>query len=331
MKNKNGSMVRLSVYLIVMLVLAAVMTGCGSKSNVTITDGKVNVVTTFYTLYDFASRIGGDKANVINLVPAGVEPHDWSPKSRDLKNMSKAQLFVYNGAGFEGWVHDFLDSLKKDSGVSAIEASQGIELLHGAAHEDDHGHDEQKSKGKDEHRHEEDDSDVDPHVWVSPKSALKMAENIKNGLVQADAANKSYYEANYETLRKQLSDLDAKFTQSLAKAPKKEIVVSHQAFGYLCRDYGLTQMPIMGLSADSEPTAQDLKEINKFVKENQVKYIFFEELVSDRMAKTLAKDAGIETLVLNPLEGLTQEQAKAGDNYVTVMENNLQNLLKALQ
>ncbi|TNJ67479.1 zinc ABC transporter substrate-binding protein [Paenibacillus hemerocallicola] len=314
-----------------MLVLAAVMTGCGGKSNVTLSDGKVNVVTTFYALYDFASRIGGDKANVINLVPAGVEPHDWSPKSRDLKNMSKAQLFVYNGAGFEGWVHDFLDSLKKDSGVSVIEASQGIALLHGAAHEDDHGHDEKKTKGKDEHGHGEDDSDVDPHVWVSPKSALKMAENIKNGLVQADAANKSYYEANYETLRKQLSDLDAKFTQSLAKAPKKEIVVSHQAFGYLCRDYGLTQMPIMGLSADSEPTAQDLKEINKFVRDNQVKYIFFEELVSDRMAKTLAKDAGIETLVLNPLEGLTQEQAKAGDNYVTVMENNLQNLLKALQ
>lgn len=331
MKNKNGSKVRLIVSLIVMLVLAAVMTGCGSKSNVTITDGKVNIVTTFYTLYDFASRIGGDKANVINLVPAGVEPHDWSPKSRDLTNMSKAQLFVYNGAGFEGWVHDFLDSLKKDSGLSVIEASQGIELLHGAAHEDDHGHDEKKSNGKDEHGHGEDDSDVDPHVWVSPKSALKMAENIKNGLVQADAANKSYYEANYETLRKQLSELDAKFAQSLAKAPKKEIVVSHQAFGYLCRDYGLTQMPIMGLSADSEPTAQDLKEINKFVKDHQVKYIFFEELVSDRMAKTLAKDAGIETLVLNPLEGLTQEQAKAGDNYVTVMENNLQNLLKALQ
>jgi zinc transport system substrate-binding protein len=314
-----------------MLVLAAVMTGCGSKSNVTLSEGKVNVITTFYTLYDFASRIGGDKANVINLVPAGVEPHDWSPKSRDLKNMSKGQLFVYNGAGFEGWVRDFLESLNKDSGVSVIEASNGIELIHSEAHEEDHGHDDKKTKGNDKHGHEEEDSDVDPHVWVSPKSALKMAENIKNGLVQADAANKSYYESNYETLKKQLSDLDAKFTQSISKAPKKQIVVSHQAFGYLSRDYGLTQKPIMGLSPDSEPTAQDLKEINKFVKENQVKYIFFEELVSDKMAKMLAKDAGIETLVLNPLEGLTQEQVKAGDNYVTVMENNLQNLLKALQ
>lgn len=340
MNNKKGSKTVLAIALIAMLAWTAVLAGCAGKSNVTLAEGKVNVVTTFYTLYDFASRIGGDKANVINLVPAGVEPHDWSPKSRDLRNMTNAQLFVYNGAGFEGWVHDFLDSLNKDSGVSVIEASAGIELLRAADHDhdDDHGHEEEKAK-KDDHKQKKDDghghgaehSDVDPHVWVSPKSALKIAENIKNGLVQADAENKAYYEANYETLRKQLAELDAKFAQSLAKVPRKEIVVSHQAFGYLCRDYGLTQMPIMGLSADAEPTAQDLKEINKFVREHQVKYIFFEELVSDKMARTLAKDAGIETLVLNPVEGLTREQEKAGDNYVTVMENNLQNLLKALQ
>ncbi|GAA3405520.1 metal ABC transporter substrate-binding protein [Paenibacillus hodogayensis] len=328
MKKQKSSAARLSVMLAAVLLLAAALAGCG-KSNVTLSEGKVNAITTFYTLYDFTSQIGGDKVNVINLVPAGVEPHDWSPKSRDLVNIGKAQLFIYNGAGFEGWVHEFLDSRKKDSGLSVITASDGVELIRGV-HEDDHDHGKEKKSKKDDHAHEE-TSDVDPHVWVSPKSALRMAENIKNGLVQADAANKAYYETNYETLRKQLAELDARFSQSLGKAPRKEIVVSHQAFGYLARDYGLTQKPIMGLSPDSEPTAQDLKEINKFVKENNVKYIFFEELVSDKMAKTLAKDAGIETLVLNPLEGLTQEQVKAGDNYVTVMDKNLQNLLKALQ
>lgn len=322
MNDRNISKGKLTLFLFIMTLAAAIMTGCGSKTNVTLSEGKVNVVTTFYTLYDFASRIGGDKANVINLVPSGVEPHDWSPKSRDLKQMGKAQLFVYNGAGFEGWVDEFLDSMKHNSGLAVIEASKGVELLHAEANEDGHDH-----KHKDDHDH----GDIDPHVWVSPKSALKLAENIKNGLVQADAANKSYYEANYETLRKQLADLDAKFAQSLAKTAKKHIVVSHQSFGYLCRDYGLTQMPVMGLSPDSEPTAQDLKQINKFVKDNQVKYIFFEELVSDKMAKMLAKDAGIETLVLNPLEGLTKEQVSAGENYITIMDKNLQNLLKALQ
>src|SRR5690606_10438535 len=121
------------------------------------------------------------------------------------------------------------------------------------------------------------------------------------------------------------------FTQSLALAPKKEIVVSHQAFGYLARDYGLTQKAIMGLSPEAEPTPKEIAEINKFVKENNVKYIFFEELVSDKLAKTLANDAKIETLELNPLEVLTDDQVKAGENYISIMEKNLQNLLKALQ
>lgn len=382
---RNGSKGRgwrtMSLLAAALLAIVAALSGCG-QTRTALVDDKVNVVTTFYPLYEFASRIGGEKANVINLVPAGVEPHDWSPKSRDLKHMTQSQLFVYNGAGFEGWVGDFLGSLSANSGLTVVEASAGVELIrsddhddhdHDHAHDDhdhdgyeheedghddhahdDHGHDDHahgkddkdshakddkdshshasESKASDSHGHDgHNHGDTDPHVWGSPKSALKMAENIRDGLVRVDPANRAVYDANYDKLHKELSDLDAKFKSELSKAKTKEIVVSHQAFGYLSRDYGLTQMPIMGLSPGSEPTAQDLKAINQFVREHGVKYIFFEELVSDRLAKTLAKDAGIETLVLNPLEGLTREQEKAGDNYVTVMERNLQNLLKALQ
>jgi zinc transport system substrate-binding protein len=236
--------------------------------------------------------------------------------------MTKAEMFVYNGAGFEGWVHDFLDSKKKDSKQLVVEASNGIKLLE-AAEEEEEGHKENHDHG--------DESGHDPHVWVSPKSARHMAESIKNGLIQVDAAHKADYEANFSKLDKQLTALDNKFAESLSRSVKKEIVVSHQAFGYLARDYGLTQKAIMGLSPDAEPTSKEIIEINKFVKENNVKYIFFEELVSDKLAKTLANDAKIETLVLNPLEGLTDEQVKAGENYITIMEKNLQNLLKALQ
>lgn len=319
--NKQSRLLYVFLFLILSVVL--VVSGCGKQSNVQIVEGKVNVVTTFYPLYDFTKAIGGEHVNVINLVPAGVEPHEWSPKSRDLTNMTKAEMFVYNGAGFEGWVDDFLASKKKDSKQVVVEASSGIKLLD-AAEEDGH---EEKEKGHDH----ENESGVDPHIWVSPKSARTMAESIKNGLVQADPAHKADYETNYSKFAQQLTALDNKFTESLSKAAKKEIVVSHQAFGYLARDYGLTQMPIMGLSPDAEPTAQDMMEINKFVKEHQVKVIFFEELVSDKLAKTLANDAKIGTEVLNPLEGLTDDQVKAGENYITVMEKNLQKLLKALQ
>lgn len=309
-----------SVFLSVTVLLA----GCGSGSQADLVEGKTNVMTSFYPLYDFSQKIGGDHVNVINLVPAGVEPHDWTPKSKDVSRMTKAELFVYQGAGFEGWVEDFLGSLK-DSKLKIVEASQGVTLIEGEHEEGEDGHDHDKKD--DGHG----DSHIDPHAWLSPANAKKMAENIKNGLVEADPSHKADFEANYKQFAEKLDKLDQKYREAISKVTRKEIVVSHQAFGYLAHDYGLTQKAIMGLAPDAEPTAQDLKKINDFVKQNQVKVIFFEELVSDKLAKTLAKDAGIETLVLNPLEGLTKEQEKAGDDYISVMEANLQNLLKALQ
>ena len=158
-----------------------------------------------------------------------------------------------------------------------------------------------------------------------------MASNILEAYVAADPAHKDAYESRYNELKAKLEQLDRKMTEGLADVSKRDIVVSHQAFGYLCRDYGLKQVAIMGLSPDAEPRAQDLLEVAKFVKENGVKTIFFEELVSDQLAKTLAAEANVGTDVLNPLEGLTPEQEKSGDDYVTIMERNLQNLRKALQ
>ncbi|MFF2482029.1 metal ABC transporter substrate-binding protein [Paenibacillus sp. NPDC058071] len=324
-----------------MLVLSACGGGDASKSLV---EGKTNVVTSFYPIYYLATEIGGEYANVVNLIPAGVEPHDWTPKSKDLVTASNAQLFLYNGAGLEGWTDAFLKGLSKDSKLKVAEMSAGIALIKGdgeVSHDHEEGHDHDDHDHADEHAqeagHEDDghghshDLDTDPHTWVSPKSALVMAENVKRSLIEADPVNEAGYEANFEALKVKLEALDNKFETELSKTARKDIVVSHQAFGYLARDYGLKQTAIMGLSPDAEPRAQDLMKIAKFVKENKIPYIFFEELVSPALAETLASEAGVETLVLNPAEGLTPEQEKKGDNYITIMESNLQNLIQALQ
>ncbi|MFC3345186.1 metal ABC transporter solute-binding protein, Zn/Mn family [Paenibacillus abyssi] len=382
-----GSRLSLAVLLVCMTILAA----CGNNNQESTGqaeaganedgNGKVGVVTTFYPLYYLASEIGGEHAEVVNLVPAGVEPHDWSPKSRDLDNASKADLFLYNGAGFEGWVDNFLKGLSTDSTVVTSEVSHGIELIDGSktddnhqeeaaeeqthqedAHADEHAHEEEGHADEqaheeghaDEQAHEEghadeqaheaeaeDDGhghdahghslDIDPHTWVSPKSALIMAENIKNSFIEVDADNEASYIANFEVLQEKLTALDAKFEEQLSQTTRKDIVVSHQAFGYLTRDYGLNQVSIMGLSPDAEPRAQDLMNIANFVKQNGIQYIFFEELVSSDLADTLAREAKVDTLVLNPLEGLTPQQEQAGEDFISLMEVNLQNLLKALQ
>lgn len=316
------------------LTLLFVLAGCGKNaSSGTIVEGKVNVITSFYPIYEFAKTIGGEEANVINLLPTGVEPHDWTPRSQDILNASKAQLFLYNGAGLEGWVPNFLKGLGADAKVKTVEVSQGIDLIE-AEGDDGHGHGEEaghEAETDSDHEEETAAHQVDPHTWVSPKSAIIMAENIKNSYIEVDPEHKEAYEARYQELLGQLQALDAKFTEQLSSLPKKEIVVSHQAFGYLCRDYGLTQHAIMGLSPEAEPRAQDLVALSKLVKEKGIRYVFFEELVSDKLAKTLASEAGVDTLVLNPVEGLTKAQAQAGDNYFTLMEKNLQNLIQALQ
>ncbi len=330
--NKMRTRTRGIRYLGISLVAAIVLltAACGNSSNDTNTeegnteqDGKLSVVTSFYPLYFMAKEIGGEHVKVDNLVAAGVEPHDWTPKSRDLSTASNANLFLYHGAGLESWVEDFQKGLSKDSGVAVKEMSEGITLIHGEE-EEEHEH---EHEGEEDHDHE----GLDPHTWVSPKSALILAENIKDSLIEADGTHKADYEQNFAALQEKLVAIDAKYTEELTKASKKDIVVSHQAFGYLARDYGLNQVAIMGLSPDAEPRAQDLLEIAKFVKENDVRFIFFEELVSDNLAKTLADEADVETQVLNPLEGLTSEQEKAGDSYLTLMERNLQYLTQALQ
>lgn len=306
---------RRTIAIVLALVLTAALTaGCGASGQGKLVQGKVNVVTSFYPLYFLAEQIGGEQANVINMIPAGVEPHDWSPKSQDLDTASKAQLFLYNGAGLEGWVDDFLQGLPKNSGPLTVEASEGVAKLSG-----------NPDGGKIDKAH------VDPHTWVSPKSMLIMAETVRDSFDKADPAREAVYAANYGALAAKLKALDQEYATTLAPLKHRDIVTSHQAFAYLARDYGLQQVAIMGLSPDAEPKAQDLIRISKYVKAKGIQYIFFEELVSDEIAKTLAREANVKTMVLNPLEGLTPKQEKKGDDYFSLMQANLQNLVQALQ
>lgn len=312
--------------LAVMLMAGVVLSGCGNGEDLYM-EGKVNIVTSFYPLYDFAVKIGGAHVQVYNLIPTGVEPHDWTPKAKDMKNIIQADMFIYNGAGFEGWVHNFLGSLDADNGPMIVEASRGVELIH-----TQHDHDEQS----DEHDHDHDNeghhhSDIDPHTWLSPKQAQVIAANVKNALVQVDPDHASEFEANYKTVQEQLQRIDDQLNMITEHASRRTIFVSHESFGYLARDYGLKQVGIMGLSPDAEPTPQRLKEIRKLAEEQDVKYILFEELTTPKLAETIAKSLGIGTLILNPIEGLTDEQQQAGEDYFSIMKQNLSTLEQALQ
>ncbi len=281
---------------------------------------KLNIYTSFYPMYDFTVKVGGDKVNVTNLVPAGTEPHDWEPSTTDLANLEKADLLVYSGVRMEHWVDKVVGSLTNKELIT-VEASKGISLQEG------HHHEEEEAD-QDEH---EEESPYDPHVWISIRNAKVEMENIKNALVHADPDNAAYYEENYVAYAKKFDELDQKFTDQLSALPNKTIVVAHEAFGYLCSDYGLTQMGIEGLSADSEPDPARMAEIIRFARDNNVNTIFFEELVSPKTAEAIASEIGVKTDMLNPLEGLTEEQLAAGEDYLSIMGKNLEALAAALK
>lgn len=299
----------------------SLLTGCGSSAETdTNADGKLRVLTSFYPMYDFTFKIGGDLVNVTNMVPSGTEPHDWEPSTNDLKNLEKVDMFVYNGADMETWADDLLTS-KSDS-LRVVMASENVELMTtDGEHEHAHEH-----EGADHHH-----GDFDPHVWLDPENAKTEMETIKDALAEADPANVQTYQANFDKYAAELDALDKEYSDTLSPLPNKTIVVAHEAFGYLCAAYGLEQVGIEGLSPDSEPDPGRMAEVIDFVRANNVRTIFFEELVSPKVAQTIASETGAEAKMLNPYEGLSDEQLAAGADYFSVMRDNLAALTEALK
>lgn len=343
MKNKIQSL--LSVALPAVMIIT-MMTACGAPkdnaandntssatgpavssdstgSAVTQNDDKISVVASFYPVYDFASKIGGDKVTVKNLVPAGSEPHDWEPAPSDITSLEHADVFVYSGAGMESWVTKVLGTLDNKNLVVA-EASKGLTLRKWNA-------DQNGGDAKDSDQDEHEGTIYDPHVWLAPLNAKQEMKNIETALIKADPKDKSYFEDNYKTWSAKCDQLDQEYRDTLSPLPNKAIVVSHEAFGYLCDAYGLKQMGISGISPDVEPDPARMAEIQDFVKANHVKVIFSEDLVSPKVAESIAKATGAKMELLNPLEGLTDEELAAGDDYFSVMRQNLATLKSALQ
>ena len=311
---------RLSALVCACTLSLSLLTGCGTQpADTAAGDGRLRVLTSFYPMYDFACKIGGDCIDVTNMVPSGTEPHDWEPSTNDLKNLEKADVFIYNGADMEPWADDLLVS--RSDTLRVVEASENVELrTTDGEHEHAHEH-----EGADHHH-----GDFDPHVWLDPENAKIEMEAIKDALCAADPENSTVFQSNYEKYAAELDALDAEFREKLAPLPNRTIVVAHEAFGYLCDAYGLTQVGIEGLSPDSEPDPGRMAEVIDFVREHSISTIFFEELVSPKVAEAIASETGAQAKLLSPLEGLSDEQAAAGADYFSVMHDNLAALMEAL-
>lgn len=281
---------------------------------------KISIVTTFYPLEEFARAVGGDRVTVSSIVPPGTEPHDYEPSQKDIISIYQADIFLLNGAGVDAWAEKIRPELEQQ-GVKVIQMSEIVELLPGVEEED-----------KEEHagdQHEE--SLFDPHFWLDPLLAEQEVLAIRNALMTRDNSGKAVYDSNSKRYIKELQALHEAYQKGLSVCALHTVVTPHNAFSYLAKRYNFETLPVSGLSPEAEASTRHLAEIALTIKEKKIKHIFFETLVSPKVAETLAREVGATTLTFNPIEGLTSEERALGENYLSIMKNNLNNLQIALQ
>jgi len=266
--------------------------------------GRLQVVATFFPLYDFARNIGGDRVTVSLLVPQGAELHDWEPTPGAIRRADAAAVLIYNGVGLEPWIDQVKQALRP--GIRFVDTSEGLELL--ALEEGEN----------------------DPHLWLDPVNAKHQVSQIRDALATTDPTNKDLYQANAEAYLARLDALHNEIQSSLAKCSRKEFISFHESFSYFAKRYGLSQLYLLG-GGEEEPSPQDMARVIETAKEKGIQVVYSEPLRDPRLAEVVADQlSGGTILVLDPLEEVSQDEIQAGKEYLGSMQQNLRNLMKGL-
>lgn len=339
------------------LISSLFLGGCGKSEAVTSGEERnekepLTVYTTIYPLEDFTKKIGGDLVEVKSLYPPNVDAHSFEPSTKDMINLANSDLFIYTGVGIEGFAEKATESLKKED-VQILKAAEGIELIesthidehqHEGAeghsdsehHEDENSHTEELERENEEsedHSYEEhghNHGDLDPHVWLDPLLAIDLANNIKNSLSELMPENKTVFETNFIQLKNELEKLEKEYMTTIESSKSKYLLVSHAAYGYWEKRYGIEQIAIAGLSPTQEPTQKDLQNIIKESTEHNIHYVIFEQNASPQVATIIQHELGAKSLTLHNLEAITEENIKQKDDYFSIMRKNLKTLETAL-
>ncbi len=285
----------------------------------------LQVVTTLFPLYDFCRNVGGQKAYVTLLLPPGVEPHSFDPKPRDILRINEADLFVFTGPFMEPWATELLKG-KEDIKLVVVDSSKGVMLLSEIEAEgpEGEGHGAQHRSGG--------QGPTDPHIWLDLGNAQRMVDNIVAGFVQKDPRNKEFYESNAAAYKAKLQALDGRFKAGLGDCGTRLFVHGgHYAFNYLARRYRLTYVSAYGFSPNAEPSPRHLADIVRTMRENDTKYVFYEELIQPRVADVIAKETGAKLLPLNGGHNVTREEMERGVTFLSLLEQDLQNLRTGLR
>lgn len=314
---------RICIYLLLLPVMFLTL-ACKQQTDGKLASGKsteLTAITTLFPLYDFTRSIGGEKVEVMLLLPPGVEPHSFEPRPEDAVKTARADLFVYTNPQMEPWAEKLVKGVAAKE-LLVVDASTGIQLMPaGIDHDEHHGH-------KHSHQHQH---NLDPHIWLDPVNARQMAQNIADALIAKDPDNADYYQQNFQKLSEQLARLDHDYRAGLSDCNSRVLLHGgHYAFGYLARRYNLDYQAAMSVSADAEPTPTRMMELVRQIKSSGVSHIFSEEQVSSRLTDSLAREAGVQVLGLHNLHNISRLEQQTSTDYITLMELNLKQLQTGL-
>jgi zinc transport system substrate-binding protein len=317
----------ISVFIIFLLSLTTL--SCHRKESVPAGNRAVRVVTTLFPLYDFAMNVGGNLVQVELLVPPGMEPHSFEPKPADIRHINSADIFICTGKVMEPWIEDVLKGVSNKD-LLVVDTSTGIVLSEGGETYENHkgGRNSDTLGGKYSGARGK-----DPHIWLDFANAQTMVENILNGYITKDPANRHIYLKNAEAYGSQLDLLDKRYRDELATCRKDTIVHGgHFAFGYLARRYQLRYLSAYrGFSSNTEPTPGDIMKLIQNLREHHLNYIFFEELVSPTVAETIARETGAKLLILHGAHNISKDEWDKHVTFLSLMEDNLKNLKTGLE
>ena len=313
----------LAVVLAVCMVMV-LLTSCRAREEKTAQNKKLQVVTSLFPLYDFARNIGQDRADVSLLLPPGLEAHSFEPRPGDMIRLNQASIFIFTNSAMEPWVHDVLKGVQNRN-LKVVESGRDIAMT--AGHEE-HAHGKKAGQRKDDgHPH----GGSDPHIWLDFSRAAKMVDHILAGFIEKDPLDRAFYQQNADAYKSKLNDLDRQFKESLSGCRKNVIVHGgHFAFGYLAQRYGLRYVAVSGFSPDAEPTPAGMVKISKTLKANGLNHLFYDPLLSPRVAEAIARETGASLLMLHGAHNVAKEEFERDASFIDLMQINLQNLKRGL-
>ncbi|MGE7780676.1 metal ABC transporter solute-binding protein, Zn/Mn family [Peribacillus sp. NPDC097264] len=308
--------------LLLSLIAALALTGCGKSEGKQKEDKDVlDIYTTVYPLEYFTETIGGEFVNVETVYPPGTDEHTFDPSQKDIVGMANSDLFFYIGYNLEGFVTK-AEPILKGEGVTTVAVGETVSV---DEHDEEHDH-EHGEPDDDGHDH----GSVNPHLWLDPIYSIQMAETVKDELTKQMPEQESYFTLRFNELSDKLKALDKQFAKTIKAGRTNKVIVSHSAYGYWEDRYGLEQIGVTGLTSSNEPSQKQLASIVSMAKDEDLHYVIFEQNISSKLTEIIQKEMGAEALEFHNLSVLTDKDIEAGEDYFSLMENNIKTLQTAL-